>query len=58
MLLGRTAEGLIQLRTPGGHFVRRRGTVALDGPALHVGNDGRPTVVALGPDALPWLWRP
>lgn len=58
VLLGRTAEGLVQLRTPGGLFVRRRGPVALDGPALHVGPDGRPTVVAMGPDALPWIWRP
>lgn len=58
VLLGRTASGLLQLRTPRGHFVRRRGPVALDGPALHVGKDGRPTVVAMGPDARPWIWRP
>lgn len=31
VLLGRTASGLLQLRTPRGHFVRRRGPVALDG---------------------------
>ncbi|MFJ7251799.1 PIG-L family deacetylase [Streptomyces sp. NPDC098085] len=58
VLLGRTAKGLIQLRTSEGISVRKRGPVALDGPALHVGKGGRPTVVALGPDALPWLWRP
>ncbi|MCX4845973.1 PIG-L family deacetylase [Streptomyces sp. NBC_00893] len=58
VLLGRTSSGLLQLRTPRGHFIRRRGPVALDGPALHVGKDGRPTVVATGPDALPWIWRP
>ncbi|MFG2624305.1 PIG-L family deacetylase [Streptomyces sp. NPDC048473] len=58
VLLGRTTAGLIQLRTSEGLSVRRRGPVALDGPTLHVGKDGRPTVVALGPDALPWLWRP
>lgn len=58
VLLGRTAKGLIQLRTSEGLSVRRRGPVALDGPALHLGEDGRVTVAALGPDALPWLWRP
>ncbi|MGW1655197.1 PIG-L family deacetylase [Streptomyces atratus] len=58
VLLGRTEKGLIQLRTSRGISVRKHGPVALDGPALHVGRDGRPTVVALGPDALPWLWRP
>ncbi|WP_405691893.1 PIG-L family deacetylase [Streptomyces sp. NBC_00057] len=58
VLLGRTAKGWIQLRTSERLSVRKRGPVALDGPALHVGRDGRPTVVALGPDALPWLWRP
>ncbi|MGW2087599.1 PIG-L family deacetylase [Streptomyces sp. NPDC001880] len=58
VLLGRTAKGLIRLRTPDGTAVRRQGPVALDGPALHVGKDGRPVVVALGPDALPWIWRP
>lgn len=58
VLLGRTEKGLIQLRTSQGISVRERGPVALDGPALHVGRDGRPTVVALGVDAHPWLWRP
>ncbi|MER6102591.1 PIG-L family deacetylase [Streptomyces sp. NPDC001832] len=58
VLLGRTEKGLIQLRTDQRLSVRERGPVALDGPALHVGKDGRPTVVALGPDALPWLWHP
>ncbi|WP_406386683.1 PIG-L family deacetylase [Streptomyces sp. NBC_01618] len=58
VLLGRTEKGLIQLRTAQGVSVRKHGPVALDGPALHVGRDGRPTAVALGPDAHPWLWRP
>lgn len=60
VLLGRTAEGLMQLRTPAGRFVRRQGPVALDGAALHVGEGGggRPAVVGLGPDARPWVWRP
>ncbi|MFJ7490789.1 PIG-L family deacetylase [Streptomyces sp. NPDC097727] len=58
VLLGRTEKGQIQLRTSERLSVRKRGPVALDGPALHVGKDGRPTVVALGVDAHPWLWRP
>ncbi|MFJ1825714.1 PIG-L family deacetylase, partial [Streptomyces sp. NPDC088178] len=58
VLLGRTEKGLIQVRTAGKLFVRQRGPVALDGPALHIGKGGRPTVVALGADAHPWLWRP
>ncbi|MFF8613487.1 hypothetical protein [Streptomyces sp. NPDC015350] len=57
VLLGRTAKGLIRLRTPDGTVVRRQGPPASDGPALHIGKDGRP-VVALGPDALPRVWRP
>ncbi|MFC9625956.1 PIG-L family deacetylase [Streptomyces sp. NPDC056930] len=58
VLLGRTEKGQIQLRTSERLSVRKRGPVALDGPALRVGRDGRPTVVALGVDAHPWLWRP
>ncbi|MEV6161096.1 PIG-L family deacetylase [Streptomyces sp. NPDC052052] len=58
VLLGRTMKGLLQLRTPKGLSVRTHGPVALDGPVLRVDQDGRPTAVALGPDALPWLWRP
>ncbi|MFJ9678180.1 PIG-L family deacetylase [Streptomyces sp. NPDC101194] len=58
VLLGRTQKGLIQLRTAGRISVRQRGPVALDGPALHIGKDGRPTVVALGVDAHPWFWHP
>ncbi|WP_329215121.1 PIG-L family deacetylase [Streptomyces sp. NBC_00683] len=58
MLLGRTEEGLIQLRTGRGLSVRTRGPAALDGTALHLGADGRPAVVGLGPDAVPWIWRP
>ncbi|MFE3905365.1 PIG-L family deacetylase [Streptomyces sp. NPDC059153] len=58
VLLGRTEKGQVQLRTSRGLSVRKRGPVALDGPALRVGRDGRPTVVALGVDAHPWLWRP
>ncbi|MFS0696578.1 PIG-L family deacetylase [Streptomyces nitrosporeus] len=58
VLLGRTADGLIQLRTPRAHHVRADGPVALDGTALHLGPDGLPAAVGLGVDALPWLWRP
>lgn len=57
-LLGRTVEGLIQLRTGTRLAVRSEGPAALDGPALRLGDDGRPVVVGLGPDALPWTWRP
>lgn len=57
-LLGRTGEGLIQLRTDTRDSVRSQGPVALDGAALRLGDDGRPVVVGLGPDALPWTWRP
>ncbi|MFJ2896382.1 hypothetical protein ACIO87_16045 [Streptomyces sp. NPDC087218] len=57
VLLGRTAKGLIRLRTPDGTVVRRQGPPASDGPALRVGKDGRP-VVAPGPDALPRVRRP
>ncbi|MFC8226972.1 PIG-L family deacetylase [Streptomyces sp. NPDC057287] len=57
-LLGRTTEGLIQLRTGARLSVRSQGPAALDGPALRIGEDGRPVVVGLGPDALPWTWRP
>lgn len=58
VLLGRTQEGLIQLRTPRGLSVRSRGPVPLDAPALHLAPDGRPAVAALGIDARPWFWRP
>ncbi|NED23464.1 PIG-L family deacetylase, partial [Streptomyces anulatus] len=59
VLLGRSAEGRIQLRTAEGVAVRPRGAFALDGAALHLGAvDGRPVVVGFGPDAAPWAWRP
>ncbi|MGW2059904.1 PIG-L family deacetylase [Streptomyces sp. NPDC001937] len=58
VLLGRTEEGRLQLRTGERLSVRMQGPVALDGPALYVTGLGRPTVVGLGPDADPWLWRP
>ncbi|MFF5875654.1 PIG-L family deacetylase [Streptomyces californicus] len=58
VLLGRTPEGRIRLRTAGGSAVRSRGPVALDGAALHVGADGQPVVVGFGTDAAPWAWRP
>ncbi|MFF1835186.1 PIG-L family deacetylase [Streptomyces sp. NPDC058231] len=58
VLLGRTEAGRIQLLTAVGLSVRSRGPVALDGPSLHSGDAGGPTVVGLGPDARPWLWRP
>ncbi|MFC9246722.1 PIG-L family deacetylase [Streptomyces sp. NPDC057136] len=58
VLLGRTTEGRVQLRTGSGLRVRTQGPAALDGTALHIGADGRPSVVGLGPDAVPWIWRP
>lgn len=58
VLLGRTEEGRIQLRTSERLSARVGGPVALDGPALYVAGLGRPAVVGLGPDAAPWLWRP
>ncbi|MDQ0986358.1 LmbE family N-acetylglucosaminyl deacetylase [Streptomyces sp. V2I9] len=58
VLLGRTPEGRVRLRTAGSTAVRSRGPVALDGVALHVGGDGRPVVVGFGADAAPWVWRP
>ncbi|MET8602761.1 PIG-L family deacetylase [Streptomyces rubiginosohelvolus] len=59
VLLGRSAEGRIRIRTAEATAVRSRGPVALDGAALHLGAaDGRPVVVGFGPDAAPWLWRP
>ncbi|MEV7903162.1 PIG-L family deacetylase [Streptomyces anulatus] len=59
VLLGRSAEGRIQLRTAEGTAVRSRGPFALDGVALHLGAvGGRPVVVGFGPDAAPWVWRP
>ncbi len=58
VLLGRTEEGRLQLRTGERLSVRMQGPVALDGPALYVTGLGRPAVVGLGPDAVPWLWRP
>ncbi|MFH9114047.1 PIG-L family deacetylase [Streptomyces globisporus] len=59
VLLGRSAEGRIRIRTAEGTAVRSRGPVALDGAALHLGApDGRPVVVGFGPDAAPWVWRP
>ncbi|MDT0428214.1 PIG-L family deacetylase [Streptomyces salyersiae] len=58
VLLGRSEEGRLQLRTGGALAVRTTGPVPLDGPALQLGAEGRPTVVGLGTDALPWLWRP
>ncbi|MDQ0794560.1 PIG-L family deacetylase [Streptomyces sp. B1I3] len=58
VLLGRTTDGLPQMRTADGLLVREGGAVALDGAALHLDADGRPAVVGLGPDARPWTWRP
>ncbi|MFH9119744.1 PIG-L family deacetylase [Streptomyces globisporus] len=59
VLLGRSAEGRIRIRTAEGTAVRSRGPVALEGAALHLGApDGRPVVVGFGPDAAPWVWRP
>ncbi|GAA2940233.1 PIG-L family deacetylase [Streptomyces enissocaesilis] len=58
VLLGRNPRGQVQLLASG-RLVRRRGgaPASLEGPALHVGPEG-PVVVGLGPDAMPWLWRP
>ncbi|MEU5369055.1 PIG-L family deacetylase [Streptomyces sp. NPDC005951] len=59
VLLGRSAEGRIRIRTAEGTAVRSRGPVALDGAALHLdAADGRPVAVGFGPDAAPWIWRP
>ncbi|MGW6582224.1 PIG-L family deacetylase [Streptomyces globisporus] len=59
VLLGRSEEGRIQVRTAEGVAVRSRGPVALDGAVLHLdAADGRPAVVGFGPDAAPWLWHP
>ncbi|MFD6279129.1 PIG-L family deacetylase [Streptomyces sp. NPDC060209] len=58
VLLGRTSEGRLQLRTAEALSVRTGGPVALDGAVLHVDDAGRPAVAGLGTDALPWLWRP
>ncbi|MFH9492515.1 PIG-L family deacetylase [Streptomyces halstedii] len=58
VLLGRTAKGLVQLRTGADRSVRDQGPVATSGTALHIGGDGRAVAVGLGPDARPWLWRP
>ncbi len=58
VLLGRTAEGLVQLLMGGGLHVRTDGPAALDGASLRMGPDGRPSVAGLGPDAAPWMWRP
>lgn len=58
VLLGRTEEGRLQLRTGERLSVRMQGPVALDGPALSVAGLGRPVVIGLGPDAAPWLWHP
>ncbi|MFE4455028.1 PIG-L family deacetylase [Streptomyces sp. NPDC056796] len=58
VLLGRTADGQVQLRTAGARAVRTHGPVALDGAVLHLGEAGRATVAGMGTDALPWLWRP
>ncbi|MFD9292869.1 PIG-L family deacetylase [Streptomyces sp. NPDC060030] len=56
-LLGRTAEGLLQVLTGTRLSHRSQGPVALDGATLQL-DDGRPVVVGLGQDALPFAWRP
>ncbi|MGR8008933.1 PIG-L family deacetylase [Streptomyces hypolithicus] len=57
VLLGRDRRGRVQLLT-GGRLIRRRGASAsLEGATVHLTSDG-PVVVGLGPDALPWTWRP
>ncbi|MFF5539720.1 MULTISPECIES: PIG-L family deacetylase [Streptomyces] len=57
-LLGRTVEGGLQVLTGTRLSQRTQGSAALDGAALRLGDDGRPVVVGLGPDALPFTWRP
>ncbi|MGW6678637.1 PIG-L family deacetylase [[Kitasatospora] papulosa] len=57
-LLGRTVEGGLQVLTGTRLSPRTQGPPALDGAALRLGDDGRPVVVGLGPDALPFTWRP
>ncbi|MFJ3701245.1 MULTISPECIES: PIG-L family deacetylase [Streptomyces] len=56
-LLGRTAGGQLQVLTGTRLSRRTRGPVALDGATLRL-DDGRPVVVGLGQDALPFAWRP
>lgn len=54
VLLGRSAEGRIQLRTAGGIAVRSRGPCALDGVALHLGaGAGGPPSWGSGPTPRP-----
>ncbi|MBD0710024.1 MULTISPECIES: PIG-L family deacetylase [unclassified Streptomyces] len=56
VLLGTGEDGRVRLRT-GDRLRSRTGTPSAAVPALHL--DGRgATVVALGPDAQPWSWRP
>ncbi|MET8470031.1 PIG-L family deacetylase [Streptomyces sp. NPDC006422] len=56
-LLGRDADGRVQLHRGG--RTTRPGTapVTLDGPALAATARG-PVAAGLSPDARPWLWRP
>ncbi|MFF8598669.1 PIG-L family deacetylase [Streptomyces sp. NPDC015232] len=55
VLLGRDPRGRVQLLRDGRLAVRDRGTApAGAGPVLH----GTGTVVGLGADARPWVWRP
>ncbi|WP_443071338.1 PIG-L family deacetylase [Streptomyces sp. NBC_01465] len=56
-LLGKDNRGRDQLLLNGRVLTRPGGAVALEGPALHTGPKGV-SVVGLGPDARPWLWRP
>ncbi|MFI1013603.1 PIG-L family deacetylase [Streptomyces sp. NPDC020965] len=57
LLLGRDPRGRFRLRTPGRLAVRTEGAESLDSPTPLL--DGRGvTVVGMGVDAHPWLWRP
>ncbi|MFI8827349.1 PIG-L family deacetylase [Streptomyces sp. NPDC053431] len=53
-LLGRDPHGRVQLHRAGRLSVRTRGTAPVGAPVLH----GAGTVIGLGADARPWVWRP
>ncbi|WP_433549405.1 PIG-L family deacetylase [Streptomyces sp. CA-294286] len=57
VLLGRTEQGALQLRSAKGTLSKRPGA-CVGAPALLRTTAGAPAVVGLGADAAPWLWRP
>ncbi len=54
VLLGRDERHRVQLHAGGRLFTRTEGVTAVGDPVLHGGT----TVVGLGADARPWVWRP